>query len=370
MEPAQAALPAENRVASIDALRGFDMFWLIGGRTVVLALVALAFGAVPPWLDRQLEHPDWEGFTAWDMVMPLFLFVVGVAMPIALGRRIAKGQSKGKIYWRVARRFVILFILGMVAQGNLLQYDWNKLHLFSNTLQAIACGYVIAALLLLNVGWRVQAAFTAVLLVAYWGLMMFVPFGGHAAGTLEPTANLARYVDHHVLGRFNDGTTYTWVLSSLGFGATVMLGVFAGHVLMSRTSPWSKVAALALLGVGCLAAGWMWSYHFPIIKHIWSSSMVLWAGGWSYLLLAAFYLVIDVLGYRRWAFPLVVIGANAIATYMAASLFDFRCVGDIFVGHLAPRLGAAADLVRSATALAVFWLILCYLYRKRTFLRI
>ncbi len=371
MESAPKTLLAQDRVVSIDALRGFDMFWLIGGKSVLWDFVALLCGAMPPWLVRQLQHPPWEGFTAWDLVMPLFLFVVGVVMPIALGKRIEKGQSKTQIYWKVARRFVILFVLGMVAQGHLLDYNLAKLHLFSNTLQAIACGYVIAAVLLLNVRLRGQAVLTAGLLLLYWALMMFVPFDGHAAGTLEPKANLALYIDRLVLGRFDDGTTYTWILSSLAFGASVMLGVFAGHVLASNNAPRFKLAALALLGVGCLGTGWAWSCHFPIIKHVWSSSMVLWAGGWCYLLMALFYLVIDVWGCRRWAFPLVVIGANAIAAYMAESLFDFRRIGNIFVGNLAPYLSpAGGTLLRSAAALLVFWLILLYLYRKRTFIRI
>jgi predicted acyltransferase len=229
-----------------------------------------------------------------------------------------------------------------------------------------------------------QIIITAALLAGYWALMMFVAFGGHPAGTLQPDANLARYIDEMILGKFRDGTTYTWILSGLGFTATVLLGVLAGQVLKSAWWRSAKFTVLLMLGALCLCAGYAWGfdparyefvvpaeYRFPIIKHAWTSSMVLWAGGWSYLLLALFYLVIDVLGFRAWAFPFVVIGSNAIAVYMATHLFDFHHIGDIFVGGLA---GHVADYtyqaLRDVAAFAVVWLILFYLYRKKTFIRV
>jgi predicted acyltransferase len=375
--PSQDA-PGRGRVLSIDALRGFDMFWIIGGEGVALALLALlasVVGPMPEWLPYHMGHTEWIGFSAWDLIMPLFLFVVGAVMPLSFDRRIEAGQSRSRLYLKIFQRFVILFVLGMIAQGNLLEYDLAKLHLFSNTLQAIACGYVIAALAILNLRWWGQILLTIALLAGYWALMMFVPFGDHPAGTLKPDANLALYLDEMILGRFRDGTTYAWILASMTFGATVLLGVFAGRILKSSASNPVKVGGLVALGAGCLAAGWAWGLWFPIIKHLWTSSMVLWAAGWSYLLLALFYLVIDVWGFRKWAFPLVVIGANAIAVYMAAHVFDFHEIGDVFVGNLVPYLvprfdPAAGDLLRNIAAVVVIWLILLYMYRKRTFLRV
>ncbi len=363
-------VPGSGRVMSIDVLRGFDMFWIIGGHGIVLSIVALLVDPIPDWLGYQMSHPDWIGFSAWDMIMPLFLFIVGAAMPFSFAKRLQRGDSKRQIYRKIVTRSLVLFVLGMVAQGNLLQLNLSTLHVFCNTLQAIACGYLVSAVLLLHVPTVGQILITSGLLLGYWGTMIWIPIPGQGAGHLEPDLNLALYIDHLILGRFDDGTTYTWILSSLGFVATVMLGVFAGKLLRTGISAWMKVVWLVLMGLGCLGAGWVWGLSFPIIKHLWTSSMVLWAGGWSFLLLALFYAVIDVIGWRRWALPLVVIGSNAIAVYMAAHLIDFHVVSDPLIGGLLTHLEPAQEAVRHLAALAVIWLILLYMYRNKTFLRV
>jgi predicted acyltransferase len=205
-------------------------------------------------------------------------------------------------------------------------------------------------------------------------LLRFVPFDGHAAGTLEPNANLALVVDKFVLGRFIDGTQppYTWVLSSMTFAATVMLGVLSGHVLRSAMARWQKWITLVVAGLTCLAAGWAWWEWggFPWIKHIWTSSMALWAAGWSFLLLALFYLLIDIIGWRWWAFPFVVIGMNAITIYVAYRFIPFRGISESLVGGAASHAGAAGPLIVQFTAVLLAWLFLYHLYRHKIFLRI
>ena len=281
----------------------------------------------------------------------------------------------------------------MAAQGHLLDFKLETLHIFSNTLQAIAIGYLVGAILLLELPVIFQVITTIGLLVGYWALLAFVPYPGGEAGLLEPDNNLAIYIDRLVFGRFEDGTTYTWLLSGLGFAATTMLGVFAGHLLRSRWSPWMKVAWLTLLALVCLAGGWAWGIwlpqieaespefvqhlSLPIIKHIWTSSMVLWAGGWSLLLLAIFYAIIDVIGLRRWAFPIVVIGANAIFVYMAVHLVMFRQITDPIVGGFTEYMGRSfenfgpyADVIQSLCAFALIWFILWYMFRNKTFVRV
>ncbi|UCE99033.1 MAG: DUF5009 domain-containing protein [Planctomycetota bacterium] len=362
---------SSERLMSVDALRGFTMFWIIGGDAALLR--GLAKGTGSEFLNKllvQFDHVPWEGFHAWDLVMPLFLFVVGVVMPFSLNKRLARGDSKGQLYLHVIMRVIILWILGMIAQGNLLSYDLSKLHIYCNTLQAIAAGYLIAAILILNLNIIRQMITTAGLLLLFWALMMLVPVPGHGAGVLTKEGNLAIYIDNLILGRFSDGLAYTWILSSITFAGTVMLGAMAGHLLRSRKSPAAKVLWLLIAGLGCLVLGGVWGMVFPIIKHLWTSSMVLWAGGWSFLLLALFYLVIDVLGLRKWSFGFVVIGMNAIAVYMACHVFDFKDVGNIFVGGLEKRLGQWNYFVQEATAFAVIWLILYWMYRKKTFIKI
>jgi predicted acyltransferase len=368
----KSELPPVDRVVALDALRGFDMFWIVGGQELALAVAKLFPQPVPELASYQLSHRDWVGFSAWDLIMPLFLFVVGAAMPFSFARRLERGDSKADVYRKMLRRVVVLWVLGMVVQGNLLEFNLSTLHVYSNTLQAIAVGYLIAGVVILNIGVIGQLLFAAAMLFGYWLLMMYVPFDGRAAGTLEPHANLALAVDEYVLGRFRDGTTYTWVLSGMTFSATTLLGVQAGNLLRSRFSPWAKFAWLVAAGVICLGTGWVWAawIGFPIIKHIWTSSMTLWAAGWSYLLLAVLYLVIDIGGWRRWSFPFVVYGANAILIYVAYHLLPFQEVSASLTGGLAAHLGSGGPVLVTFTAVLLAWLVVYHLYRQRIFVRV
>jgi len=369
----QPVVATQERLISLDALRGFDMFWIIGGYWI---LQGLGKGLDSPWFNGhimpQIEHARWEGFTAWDLIMPLFLFVVGAAMPFSFAKRLERGESKARLYSHVLYRVAVLWILGMIAQGRLLEYDLAKLQLYSNTLQAIAAGYLIASLILLNLRPRRQFVVTGGLLLLYWGLLALVPVPGQGMGQLTEYGNLAFYIDRLILGRFQDGTNppYTWILSGMTFAATVMIGAFAGQLLRSNLGKARKVLFLLATGVVCIYLGWAWGFAFPIIKHIWTSSMVLYAGGWSLLLLGLFYLVIDVLRLRFLAFFFVVIGMNAIAVYMAVHVFDFRQLGDILVGGLAKWTGNWHDFIRAVAGITILWLILYYMYRKRTFIKI
>ena len=366
------------RVRSLDALRGFDMFWIIGGSAIFLAL---GNALKNPWYTKyimpQLDHPDWVGFTAWDMIMPLFLFIVGAVMPFAFAKRLAR-QSKKRLYLHIIIRTIILFILGMVAQGDLLKYELKELHIYCNTLQAIAVGYLVSSILFLVFRLRWQIVITIGLLLLFWALMMLIPvqeYGG--SGSLEPKENLAFYIDEIVLGDFRNpkAITYTWILSSLTFPCTVMIGVWAGMLLKSHKSKAKKFLLLVALGVGTAGIGWVWGNYlgrlsFPIIKHIWSSSMVLLTGGISFLLLAIFYLIIDVCRLWRWSYVFIVIGMNAILVYMATHLWNFRSLAGVFTNNLEPWTGDWQDFTRAMAGFLLVWLILLYMYRKKTFVKI
>lgn len=303
--------------------------------------------------------------------MPLFLFIVGAAMPFAFNKRLARGDTKRQLYFRIIRRVIILWIFGMMAQGRLLEYDLSKLRIYTNTLQAIAAGYLISSIIMLNMKIIWQIVTTAGLMLLFWALMTWVPVPGYVAGVLEPDANLALYLEKLIMGRFGGGSSsYTWILSSITFGATVMLGAMAGHLLRSQKSQTAKTLWLFGLGVGCLVLGLVWHIWSPIVKHIWTSSFVLFSGGLCYLLLALFYLVIDVWGFKKWAFGFVVIGMNAIAVYMSIQLFNFRHIGNIFVGGLEKWLGPWNDFVQAIAAFVVIWLILWWMYRKKTFIKV
>ena len=367
----------KGRIMSIDALRGFDMFWIIGGGTIFRSLHEIFDNPTTEWINRQLSHVRWEGFRPWDLIMPLFLFVVGVVMPFAFNKRLELGHSKFRLYRHIIVRFVILFVLGMIAQGHLLEYDLSQLRIFSNTLQAIAVGYLISAIIILNLKLKWQLITTGALLLLFWALMMLVPVPEHGAGALTPEGNLAIYIDRIILGSFIDGTDppYTWILSGMTFTCTVMLGVFAGHLLRSEKPGIQKVFLLTVMGVGSLVLGWFWNdrlwiFSFPIIKHLWTSSFVLYSAGWCFLLLAIFYFIIDVCRLRTWAFGFKVIGMNAIAVYMVTRKFNFQNIGDIFVGGLEKWCGPWNGFIQALAGFVVVWLILFWMYRKKTFIKI
>jgi len=370
--------PVSARIMSIDALRGFVMFWIVGGWYIFDGLHKALNNDTTAWISNQLKHVEWEGFVFEDLIMPMFLFVVGVVMPLAFNKRLDRGDSKKRLYCHIILRSVILFVLGMVAQGNLLKLDLAELKIFSNTLQAIAVGYLISSIIMLNLRVVWQAVVTAALLLLFWGLMMLVPIPEHGAGVLEDKANLALHIDHFVLGQFEDGLNYTWILSGITFAATVMLGVMAGHLLGSDRNRGLKFLLLLLLGAACLALGSLWGgwffdigkFNFPIIKRLWTSSFVLFAGGLSFLLLALFYLVIDIFKFRKWAFVLVVIGANSIFIYMATHIFSFNAISDPLVTGLDRFVGPWTDFMHALAAFVVIWLVLWYMYRKKTFIKI
>jgi predicted acyltransferase len=366
---ARDSRPAPRRLISVDALRGFDMFWIIGGSSIVTGIgKAVAGTAATPFVD-QFEHVPWQGLHFYDVIWPLFMFIVGVSLPYSLARRRAQGAAHKAIYFHAVKRALILFLLGMIAQGNLLAFDLSKLHPCYSVLHGIAAGYLIATVITLNGSPRWQISIVAGSLLIYWGLLMWLPVPGFGRGVLTPSGNAATYVDQLVLGRFHYGTN-TWFLSYLGFGSSVLLGVLAGELLMSPRSERSKILILLGAGILLIMLGLVWSIWFPIIKLLWNGPFVLVGGGISSILLGLFYGIIDVLGWRRWAFGFAVIGMNSIAVYMATMLFDFRHVGNIFVGSLLPRLGAWAGAVEAAAAFAVVWLILLWMYRTKTFIRI
>jgi predicted acyltransferase len=357
------------RLDSLDALRGFDMFWIIGGGAMVTGLAKAvdvpALNAVVP----QFEHVRWEGLHFWDVIWPLFMFVVGVSIAFSTTRRRAAGASRGKIYLHAARRAAILFVLGMMAQGNLLAWDLSKLWPCYSVLHGIAAGYLIAVAVALEFRPKTQILITAAFLLLYWGLLMLVPVPGVGAGVLTPTGNMATWIDQLVLGRFHHGEN-TWFVSYLGFASSVLLGAMAGHVLLSSWTAAVKLRLLTSAGAGCLAAGFVWSLALPIIKLLWTSSFVLVSGGFSFLALALFYWMVDVRGWRGWAFPFRVVGMNPIVAYMATMLLDLRSIGNIFVGGLLPRVGRWDSLFSDAAAFVVLWLFLYWMYRTRSFVKI
>jgi len=358
-----------ERLVSLDALRGFDMFWITGGTAILFGL-----GKViqRPFFDKfleQFDHVPWQGLHFYDLIWPLFMFIMGAAIPLGVARRRARGESDRTLLLHAVWRAIVMFCLGTVTQGNLLLFDWWRFRPCYSVLHGLAAGYLVATIITLKVKPKWHAATIAALLLGYWAMVMLIPVPGVGAGVLTPQGNLPTYVDQLVLGHLHYGKN-TWFLSYPGFGASVLLGGLAGQMLMSRRPPMSKVYRLFAAGAVSLVGGLVWSLSFPVIKLMWTSSYVLISGGVSFMALALFYWIIDVLGYKRWAFGFIVIGMNSIAVYVATEIFDFRRVGNIFVGNLLPLMGRWSELVEAGAAFAVVWLILYWMYRKKEFIRI
>lgn len=399
--------PARSRLTSLDALRGFDMFWILGADAVIQALGG--FSSFPPLttIAQQLDHKAWEGFAFYDLIFPLFVFIVGVSVVFSLQGRLTE-MGRSATVKRILRRGLLLFLFGIISNGGL-THEWPDVRV-AGVLQRIAVAYTVTALLLLFCRTRTLIITTVVLLAGYWALLAFVPIRDFSLessyleahlGTLHPshaqieaaleaTPNKVsgRYapglnVPNHFDFRYLPGRMYDtyWdpegYLSTFPAIATCLLGAFAGMLLRREKLTESlKVRTLLVAGVGLLAAGWLWHLQFPVIKKLWTSSFVLVAGGWSALLLALFYYIIDVRQWRTWCQPFVWIGMNPITLYLAASLIDFRSAAERLVGgtvkhsldeYVARGVG---DLVVLTVSLGLLVGLACFLYRKKIFLRV
>jgi predicted acyltransferase len=372
METPSAPTPAGSRLIALDALRGFAMFWIVGGDAFGGALAKLDGGAASAFLARQFEHSAWAGFTFYDLIFPLFVFVLGAAIPFSLPRLIAE-RGRSAALARVVRRSALLVVLGWWYYGGL----GGQIRLLG-VLQRLGLCYLGASVLFVCLRPRSLVLACAALLAGYWALMTLVPVPGFGAGDLAEGHNLANWIDAQWLaGRKHDGDhDVEGILSTLPATASCLLGVLAGIRLRDATrSAQQKAMEFAVAGTLLLAAGFAWGVPFPVIKKLWTSSFVLVAGGWSALLLGLFLYVIDVRRWRAWAAPFEWIGANALAIYLVCSVVDFRKVSARLVGgDIAAWLDAGwhglSGLVLAFTGVALCVALCRLLYQRKIFLRL
>lgn len=289
-------------------------------------------------------------------------------MPIAFTRY--RDQGRFRTLWRVLRRVALLFVLGMLVQGNLCSGNPAEMSLFCNPLQAIAAGYLVSSVVLLLWDWKGQLVCCVLLMTAYWALLRFVPYADHPAGLFEPQNNLAYFIDCALQGHWQDGTPYTWILTTLNFGAITLMGVLGGAAIFYRQGL-RTVVHLAVSGLCCLGAALLLEYDTPLIKHLFTTTMVLWSGGWCLLLLALFHMVFDVCRGTAWlAFPLQVVGCNALLAYLLTNTPGVG--GRSLWGNVAYPLFRWSEnlLLYECLSYGLLWLMLYFLYRHRAFLRV
>jgi len=424
---------ATQRLLSVDALRGFDMFWIIGANSLVYALQRMRSTPATRFLADQFEHADWEGFHFYDLIFPLFVFIVGVSMVFSLPRTLER-MGRAEALKRVFRRSVLLYLCGMFYHGGLSR-AWPDVR-FSGVLNRIALAYFFAGVLFCFFRPRALAAICAGLLIGYWALMTFVPIRDIAltrehlamladrtgdselaanfrdktlinpttvknspvwaatkkmfygttnwvSGKFDQGRNLSDHLDFQFLpGHFN-AYEHVWAepqgyLSTLPSIATCLLGVFAG-LLLKNTSieDKRKVVCLILFGIAGVALGWLWSLQFPVIKRAWTSSYVLVAGGYSSILLGIFYLVVDVWRARTWCQPFVWMGMNSITVYLVAEIIGgFNSVAMRLVGGNVSLFfdthvaKGFGSLVTSLVGLGLAFWFVRFLYQRKIFIRL
>ena len=336
--PSPADYPA-NRLFALDLLRGIDMFYLAVVSAAVAPLCA-AFGLSPAWKTFLVTHP-WEGFTLYDLIMPLFIFMCGAAVPFGLGRRLGSDGRPGPGYWRhVLSRVLLLWVLGLLAQGGLETFDIHTIGFFNNTLQTIAVGYAAAAVVFPVRKAAVRVAVPLALLVGY-GLL--IHFGGDYTkdGNLSQRFDLAFWgallpADNVMLARIRQNG-YSWILPSAMYATMTLAGCYASELLVSKRLAAGRKAAL-LAGAGALSLGLGWLLVFcgvKSVKHIFTVSFTLQAIGWSALALAACYVVADIWKLRRGTGLLLLFGQFALAAYLCEAIFRKACyvVGErLFAG--------------------------------------
>lgn len=363
-----------TRVASIDALRGFSMFWIIGGGIVFRSLDQIFNHPVTAFIGIQLKHVKWLGFHFEDLIMPLFIFIVGVAVPFSISNRLKRGQSRGRIYLHIVKRTAVLYLLGVMLGSGGLHFNWPEMD-WVGVLHRIAVCYFFAAVLLMHTKWQTQAIVTAALLLLYWAALTLVPVPGHGPGVITPEGCLPAYIDQQFLPGKISEAFYGYgdsngILPTLASVSTVLLGALTGHWLRSNRPDNHKVTGLALAGLISLSVGYAWGQLFPVIRLLWTGSMVLFAAGLSLLLLTLFYWLIDVRGYKKWAFGFVVIGMNAIAVYVATRVFVAHRIGRVFVGGLSKWCGEWNGFINAVAGVTVIWLVLWWMYRRKLFIKI
>jgi predicted acyltransferase len=374
-------LEAPSRLQSLDALRGFVMFWIIGGDALMRALAK----AIPrePFITiaHQMEHPLWDGFAFYDVIFPTFLFAAGAALPFSVLRRVSDGKTtRGRELLRGARRTLVLVFFGMVI-GGLLHGNWGE-HMknvrFGSVLGRIGVAWFLAMAISLYFGRRGRVVWFIGIVLGYWAAMKLIPVPGHGAGDLSQGANLCDYIDQHFMpGRLYRGNhDPEGLFSTIPAIATALLGVLAGDfVRSSRKSATVQSLILIAAGLVALAIALAWNHILPLNKNLWSSSFVFAAGGISLLLFGFLHWLMEAMRWGAAAFFFTVIGMNAIAIYLATeTLVNFSYTAHAIFGGAINAVTGSTDgwraVLNVVAVIVVEWFCLWFLRRKRVFIRV
>jgi predicted acyltransferase len=376
----EQTLDLNKRIVSVDALRGFCMFLIlstqIGGAFIFETFNNMLWNK--NWPDFVTAQLSWETQKVCfiNTAQSIFVFIVGVVIPFSLKNRLLR-TDKTKIYLSIIRRALILFLLGLIAGGKLLNLpEYNRtlanIPVYNNVLEYISISYLVCAILVLNTTVRVQYIVTAGLLLGYWAIWVFIPAPGWHGDIYSQQMNIGMYVENIVLGvHGSQFGSWTGVFNTISHISCALIGVLIGNIIFGSRNKIDKTKLLFIIGFAMIIAGKIWGIFFPIMRNYMTSTFVLISVGVGVLLLATFYFIIDVKGYSKWAFFFVVFGVNSIAIYMMAHTFDFRLIGNVLVGGISHLFSPNVEaFIQAVTAMIVMWLIMYYMYIKKTFIKI
>jgi predicted acyltransferase len=363
-----------KRLYSLDALRGFDMFWIIGAEEIFHKLAEIT--GTPFWgtLSTQFRHPAWHGFSTYDLIFPLFLFLAGVSTPYSIGKQLDKGKRKQELLFRVIKRGMILVLLGIIYNNGMELRPIDDIR-FVSVLGRIGLAYMFANIIYLYTKERGQMIWFVALLIGYWLLLALNSAPGFPMGDMTMEGNFVSYIDRLII----PGNLYLEIHDPEGLTSTIpsistaLLGIFTG-TLLRKTIEEEKLQAaikLVVMGIILIIVAQLWNLIFPINKNLWTSSFTLQCGGISMLLMALFYYIIDILGFKKWAFFFKVIGMNSILIYMSATFIDWHYSTSAIFAWLSQLIGEPYNaVVMVICMLAVEWGVLYFLYKKKFFLRV
>lgn len=393
-QPQEVEAVPKWRLTSLDALRGFSMFWIIGsgalheslriiaerGGEEIRDFAILAKSGLAGFLANQLEHRRWEGFVFYDLIFPLFIFIIGVSIVFSLQKMLAR-EGKAAAHKRIFKRFVLLFLLGVVydeGMAKLYEYtdagmvDYTDLdeNVLCGVLQRLALCYLFTSLLFIHLRLRGLIAVFVAIMIGYWALCSFVTAPDEPEYSLERNQNISHWIDKQIPPYY--GTDPEGYFSTFPAVCTCLLGVFTAFLIRNKSVPeQKKVLYMFATGVAMILLGYLWSYQFPIIKRLWTTTYVLVAGGYSLVLLALFYQIIDIWHVRKWSMPFIWIGANPLTIYMATNIIDFEALADRFVGGpLRESLGIYGPLLNTIVSIGLCLWLVRFLYKREIFLRV
>lgn len=364
----------KSRLLSLDALRGFDMLWIIGGSGIVNALAKNSDAGWLKALDLQMTHVTWNGFHFYDLIFPLFMFISGIAIPYSVKSALSKNPSKSKLLLRFLRRMVILVVLGMLYNGVFKDGFANAR--YASILAQIGIAYFFASVIYTFSG-SVKSIILSIagILAGVSVMQLFVPVPGFGPGVFTPEGSMNGYIDRLYLpGRLAyfdgifDALGILSVVSAIGI---TLMGIVAGQILQAKTfSEYRKTGILALIGIVLIPIAIILSPVYPIIKVCWTTTYNLLAGGISFLLIALFYLIIDVWGYKKWSFFFRVIGMNSIFIYLLGRIVPVDVITGFFVGWIINPLGEGGEVIGALAIVAAEWLLLWYMYKNKVFVKV